>query len=162
MAFSVDVEAAKDCAQILHGTSHAFPVPHITHQRSSRPQVLRIHEEQYWVRFGYKLWSVYLAERERHDKALAESWKVNMDGLHIFVSWLTTMHGLFDLIVICCGYHRRIALSHWLAYDTKMSDRWDRECRSAPPCHPLRLRRQLSQPRLRSCREIDARRPVLG
>ena len=33
-----------------------------------------------------KLWSVYLAESERHDRALAESWKADMDGLLIFVS----------------------------------------------------------------------------
>ena len=40
----------------------------------------------YAVETSGKLWSVYLAESERHDKALAESWKADMDGLLIFVS----------------------------------------------------------------------------
>lgn len=37
-----------------------------------------------------KLWSVYLTESECHDKALAESWKNDMDGLLIFVSHSTS------------------------------------------------------------------------
>ncbi|KAH9052592.1 hypothetical protein EDB87DRAFT_1537917, partial [Lactarius vividus] len=39
-----------------------------------------------------KLWSVYLTESERHDEALAESWKADMDGLLIFA-------GLFSAVV---------------------------------------------------------------
>ncbi|KAJ7878381.1 hypothetical protein B0H14DRAFT_3778521, partial [Mycena olivaceomarginata] len=31
-----------------------------------------------------KLWSVYISEAERYDKALVESWRSNMDGLLIF------------------------------------------------------------------------------
>ncbi|KAI9448779.1 hypothetical protein BJY52DRAFT_1127253, partial [Lactarius psammicola] len=46
----------------------------------------------YAVESSGKLWSVYLAESERHDEALAESWKADMDGLLIFA-------GLFSAVV---------------------------------------------------------------
>jgi hypothetical protein len=32
------------------------------------------------------MWAVYVAEAERYDKALVESWKSNMEGMLIFVS----------------------------------------------------------------------------
>jgi hypothetical protein len=32
-----------------------------------------------------KLWSVYISEAEKYDKALVESWKSNMGGMLIFV-----------------------------------------------------------------------------
>jgi hypothetical protein len=33
-----------------------------------------------------KVWSVYLSEAERQDKALAENWKGDTEGILIFVS----------------------------------------------------------------------------
>jgi hypothetical protein len=33
-----------------------------------------------------KIWSLYISEAEKHDRALAESWKGDMDGILIFVS----------------------------------------------------------------------------
>lgn len=33
-----------------------------------------------------KIWSVYLTEAEKEDKALVEAWKGDMEGLLIFVS----------------------------------------------------------------------------
>lgn len=33
-----------------------------------------------------KIWAVYVAEAEKYDKALVESWKSNMEGMLIFVS----------------------------------------------------------------------------
>ncbi|KAJ6474760.1 hypothetical protein C8R45DRAFT_873877, partial [Mycena sanguinolenta] len=41
---------------------------------------------------GAKIWSVYIAEAERYDKALVESWKSDMDGMLIFA-------GLFSAIL---------------------------------------------------------------
>ncbi|KAF8262005.1 hypothetical protein EI94DRAFT_741613 [Lactarius quietus] len=73
MAGSVDVEAAKDGAEAPNG---------LPSQRTTG----------YAVETSGKLWSVYLAESERHDKALAESWKADMDGLLIFA-------GLFSAVV---------------------------------------------------------------
>jgi acyl CoA:acetate/3-ketoacid CoA transferase alpha subunit len=32
-----------------------------------------------------KVWSIYIAEAERYDAALVESWKADMEGLLIFV-----------------------------------------------------------------------------
>lgn len=33
-----------------------------------------------------KIWAMYVADAERIDKALAESWRGDMDGILIFVS----------------------------------------------------------------------------
>jgi hypothetical protein len=33
-----------------------------------------------------KIWSIYLSEIEKHDKALTRGWKDEMDGILIFVS----------------------------------------------------------------------------
>jgi hypothetical protein len=33
-----------------------------------------------------KIWSIYVGEAERYDKALIESWKADMEGMLIFVS----------------------------------------------------------------------------
>ncbi|KAK7013670.1 hypothetical protein R3P38DRAFT_3277540 [Favolaschia claudopus] len=41
---------------------------------------------------GTKLWSVYVSEAEKYDKALVDSWKSNMEGLLIFA-------GLFSAIL---------------------------------------------------------------
>lgn len=90
MVGSVDVEAAKDHgAEAPNGTSHHIPVPAPTYHSpalfaSTGPPSPR--STGYAVETSGKLWSVYLAESERHDKALAESWKADMDGLLIFVS----------------------------------------------------------------------------
>lgn len=32
-----------------------------------------------------KIWSLYIGEAEKYDKALVESWRSNMDGILIFV-----------------------------------------------------------------------------
>lgn len=32
-----------------------------------------------------KIWSVYVAEADMHDKTLVESWKADMDGILIYV-----------------------------------------------------------------------------
>lgn len=34
-----------------------------------------------------KIWSVYVSEAEKEDRALAEGWKGDMEGLLIFVSF---------------------------------------------------------------------------
>ncbi|KAH8985011.1 hypothetical protein EDB92DRAFT_1390453 [Lactarius akahatsu] len=73
MVRSVDVEAARDGTEAPNGP----PSPRTT---------------GYAVESSGKLWSVYLAESERHDEALAESWKADMDGLLIFA-------GLFSAVV---------------------------------------------------------------
>ncbi|KAJ7831027.1 hypothetical protein B0H14DRAFT_3464421 [Mycena olivaceomarginata] len=41
---------------------------------------------------GAKIWSVYISEASKHDKALVKSWKSDMDGLLIFA-------GLFSAIL---------------------------------------------------------------
>jgi hypothetical protein len=87
MVRSVDVEAAKDRTEAPNGIFHSIPCP--THHSpaffaSTGPPIPR--STGYAVETSGKLWSVYLAESERHDKALAESWKADMDGLLIFVS----------------------------------------------------------------------------
>ncbi|KAI0251729.1 hypothetical protein BJV78DRAFT_405002 [Lactifluus subvellereus] len=74
MVRSVDVEAAKDRVE---GPNIAPP---------------GLQTAEYAVESSSKLWSVYLTESERHDKALAESWKSDMDGLLIFA-------GLFSAVV---------------------------------------------------------------
>ncbi|KAI0306108.1 hypothetical protein B0F90DRAFT_964004 [Multifurca ochricompacta] len=74
MVGSVDVEAAKDGVDCLNASP---PGPRAA---------------GYAAESSSKLWSVYLAESERHDKALAESWKGDMDGLLIF-------SGLFSAVV---------------------------------------------------------------
>jgi hypothetical protein len=38
-----------------------------------------------------KVWSVYLSEAERQDRALAENWKGDTEGILIFVSILLTL-----------------------------------------------------------------------
>lgn len=38
-----------------------------------------------------KLWSMYLTEVEKHDQALVESWKGDMDGILIFVRELSAL-----------------------------------------------------------------------
>jgi hypothetical protein len=87
MVGSVDVEAAKDRAEAPKGTSHRISCPtyhspaFFASTGYSSPR-----STGYAVETSGKLWSVYLAESERHDKALAESWKADMDGLLIFVS----------------------------------------------------------------------------
>jgi hypothetical protein len=35
------------------------------------------------------MWSIYLSEAERYDKALTQGWKDDMDGILIFVRSLT-------------------------------------------------------------------------
>jgi hypothetical protein len=87
MVGSVDVEAAKDRAEAPNGTSHRISCPTYHSPAffaSTGPPSPR--STGYAVETSGKLWSVYLAESERHDKALAESWKADMDGLLIFVS----------------------------------------------------------------------------
>jgi hypothetical protein len=37
-----------------------------------------------------KLWSVYVSEAEKYDKARIDTWKQDMDSLLIFVRLLTT------------------------------------------------------------------------
>jgi hypothetical protein len=37
-----------------------------------------------------KLWSVYVGEAEKYDRALVESWKSDMEGMLIFVRMLAT------------------------------------------------------------------------
>jgi hypothetical protein len=32
-----------------------------------------------------KIWTIYIAEAERYDRALVESWKADMEGILIFV-----------------------------------------------------------------------------
>jgi hypothetical protein len=34
-----------------------------------------------------KLWAIYISEAERYDKSLVESWKSDMEGMLIFVSY---------------------------------------------------------------------------
>jgi hypothetical protein len=38
-----------------------------------------------------KLWAIYVAEAEKYDKGLVESWKSDMDGMLIFVSIFWTI-----------------------------------------------------------------------
>lgn len=35
-----------------------------------------------------KVWSVYVAEADAHDKTLVEGWKADMDGILIYVRYL--------------------------------------------------------------------------
>ncbi|KAJ7905231.1 hypothetical protein B0H13DRAFT_1551506, partial [Mycena leptocephala] len=43
-----------------------------------------------------KLWAIYVAEAEKYDKGLVESWKSDMDGMLIFVTPTILMAGLFS------------------------------------------------------------------
>ncbi|KAF7355923.1 hypothetical protein MVEN_00921400 [Mycena venus] len=47
---------------------------------SEVPEHLKEHEDA----AASKLWAVYVSEAEKHDQALVESWRSNMDGLLIF------------------------------------------------------------------------------
>ncbi|SRR6266404_6261237 len=99
MVHSADIEAAKDGAEAPKGKfaklpgqwricySLAFSSPGLT--GTSPPSVQTT--AGYAVESSSKLWSVYLSESERHDRALAESWKADMDGLLIFVSLPASM-----------------------------------------------------------------------
>ncbi|KAH9173027.1 hypothetical protein EDB89DRAFT_1850591, partial [Lactarius sanguifluus] len=82
-------------ARKLRTVVSSFPWPlSFTHLRSPGPPSPRT--TGYAVDSSGKLWSVYLAESERHDEELAESWKADMDGLLIFVSQPA---GLFSAVV---------------------------------------------------------------
>lgn len=47
-----------------------------------------------------KVWSVYLSEAERQDKALAENWKGDTEGILIFVC-IRFLFGHFSLPDFC-------------------------------------------------------------
>jgi hypothetical protein len=46
-----------------------------------------------------KIWTVYTAEAEKHDKALMESWTRDMKGVLLFVSCLRPIRRRRDLIM---------------------------------------------------------------
>ena len=46
----------------------------------SKPQAVRDYDDP-----AGKIWSIYVAESEKFDRALVESWKGDMDGMLIFV-----------------------------------------------------------------------------
>jgi Family of unknown function (DUF6535) len=62
------------------------PVPddEVIHERvhriSDKPQ------ESIYDDPSAKIWSIYLSEADRHDKALAQGWSDEMDSILIFVS----------------------------------------------------------------------------
>jgi hypothetical protein len=37
--------------------------------------------------YSAKLWAVYVSEAEKYDRALVETWRSNMDGMLIYVSY---------------------------------------------------------------------------
>jgi hypothetical protein len=43
-------------------------------------------DDYYYYDPSEKIWSIYLAEAERHDKAQTQAWKDEMDSILIFVS----------------------------------------------------------------------------
>ncbi|KAK6991862.1 hypothetical protein R3P38DRAFT_2803552 [Favolaschia claudopus] len=44
---------------------------------------------------GAKMWSIYVGEAEKYDKALVDSWKSDMDGLLIFAGLFSAILGAF-------------------------------------------------------------------
>lgn len=64
------------------------------------------------------MWAVYIAEADKYDKALVDSWKSDMEGLVIFVSTFISVDILIRCSigrVILCNFdgfhHRKLQVS---------------------------------------------------
>jgi hypothetical protein len=72
-----------------------------------------------------KLWAVYVSEADKYDKALVESWKSDMDGLLIFVSFKSIQRPQIDVDHKAALFSAIVAAFLLESYKTLNSDSGD-------------------------------------